>query len=128
MVYNFLPNFLRGARTFVYQSNCIDILGFCIGAVFTEKNGAYSRAHCPANANFNLIRSTYSKSNLTIESSAFLLLLILSVHDNLKAVRCCRALFLCCSVYFEQGKHRNNESKSKQHEVFFGQIKLNLKV
>ena len=37
MVYNFLFNVLRGAQTFVYQSNCRDILGFCIGAVFTEK-------------------------------------------------------------------------------------------
>ena len=36
-----LLDFLRGARTSVYQSNCIDILAFCIGAVFTEKNGTY---------------------------------------------------------------------------------------
>ena len=41
MVYDFFLNFLRAARTFVYESNCIDILGFCIGALFTEKNGAY---------------------------------------------------------------------------------------
>ena len=34
---------------------------------------------CPANTNFNLIRSIYSKSNLAIESGAILLLLILSV-------------------------------------------------
>ena len=40
VVYDVLLNFLRGARTFVYQENCIDILGFSIGAAFTEKKMA----------------------------------------------------------------------------------------
>ena len=38
----------------------------------------WSRANCPGNTNLNLMRSTYSKSNLAIKSLAVLLLLILS--------------------------------------------------
>ena len=45
---------------------------------YWKKHIFQSRAHCPANTNLHLIRSTYSKSNLTTESPATLLLLILS--------------------------------------------------
>ena len=78
MLYDFLLNFLRGARTFVHQSNCIDILAFFIGAVFTDKNGAYFN-HELIFQLIPTIRSTYSKSNLAVESPVTLFLLILSV-------------------------------------------------
>ena len=55
--------------------------GFLNWHSFYWKNMA--RVHCPANTNLNLIRSTYSKPNLVIESPAILLLLILSVQRNI---------------------------------------------
>ena len=42
----------------------------------------WSWAHCPANTNLNLTRSTYNSSFLAIESPAFLLILILSVWSS----------------------------------------------
>ena len=78
-----------------------------------------SRAHCSANTNLNLIRSTYSKSNLATKSPVILSyfnFVSLNQHNNLKASSC-RALFWCFCVYFEQAKYQNNESKSKQHEI-----------
>ena len=116
------PEFLRGTRTFVYQSICVFLsspeylrqgkISVCKVLVlikvvpvkndyflhpifefhryhqtngflywrsfYWRKHSFQSRAHCPANTNLNLIRSTYSKSNLATDSPAILLLLILS--------------------------------------------------
>ena len=76
--------FARYSANYFLHSNCTYIskwMSFCIGAVFSDKNMVHLlvTSLLSGNTNLSLIRSTYSKSNLAIESPAILLLLILSV-------------------------------------------------
>ena len=79
----------------------------------------YSRAPCPANTNLKLMRSIYPMSFLHIKSPTVFFNFISSKEAQQLKASCCRALFWCYWIYFEQVKYRKNESKSKQHESFY---------